>query len=58
MLPVFHAYAGTVREARDRPHSSRFDTDSDQIGIDTIASVCMSLSGDMHPEAKWSIPIQ
>ena len=36
--PVFCAYAGTFREARERPHAIRFVTDSYQIGIDTFAS--------------------
>ena len=40
-MPVFHAYAGTFGEARDRPHSIRFDTDSYRIGIDTFAYGCM-----------------
>ena len=45
-MPVFHAYAGTVREARDHPHCIQFDTDSYRIGIDTVASGCMSPDRD------------
>ena len=39
---MFHAYASTVREARDHPYSIRFYTDSYRIGIYTFASGCMS----------------
>ena len=50
-MPVFRAYIGTVREARDRPHSIQFNTDSYWIGIDTFASGCMS--PDRGEMGKW-----
>ena len=45
-MPVYRAYVGTVREARDRPHSIQFNTDSYWIGIDTFASGCISPDRD------------
>ena len=43
---MFCAYAGTVREASERLHSIRFETESYRIGIDTFASGCMSPDRD------------
>ena len=44
--PVFWAYAGTVRDSDDGPHSIRFDTDYYRIGIENFASGCMSPNRD------------
>ena len=52
--PVFRAYAGTVRDANDRPRSILFDTDSYRICIDTFASVCMSPDKDHFISYKAS----
>ena len=52
--PVLQSYTGTVREARDCPHSIRFYTDSFQTGIDTFSSGCMSSDRDHFITCKAS----
>ena len=51
---MFGAYAGTAREANDRPCSILFDTDSHQIVIDNFAYGCISPNRDHFINYKAS----